>query len=88
MALKTFNLDAAVYEKFSSHCKENGISMSKKIDRFIREELERLQESDEFKKGGERPKSPDIGGEKPNPPNMPSFSETTGGGEHPLKKYC
>jgi len=39
MALKTFNLDAEVYKEFSKHCKENGISMSKKIENFIKKEL-------------------------------------------------
>jgi 5-bromo-4-chloroindolyl phosphate hydrolysis protein len=43
MALKTFNLDKEVYEEFSKHCKENGISMSKKVEKFIREELEMLK---------------------------------------------
>ena len=39
MALKTFNLDAEVYKEFSKHCKKNGISMSKKVENFIKEEL-------------------------------------------------
>jgi len=43
MALKTFNLDQETYKQFSSHCKKNGISMSKKIDNFIKEELEKLK---------------------------------------------
>lgn len=43
MALKTFNLDEEVYKEFSKHCKEKGISMSKKVENFIREELERMQ---------------------------------------------
>ena len=42
MALKTFNIDAEVYKVFSDHCKKEGISMSKKVDKFIREEMERL----------------------------------------------
>ena len=28
--LKTFNLDAEIYKQFSEHCKNQGISMSKK----------------------------------------------------------
>ncbi len=43
MALKTFNLDAEVYRLFSEHCKREGISMSKKIEKFIRQELEALK---------------------------------------------
>jgi len=43
MALKTFNLDDAVYKEFSEHCKKNGISMSKKVENFIREEVEGIK---------------------------------------------
>ena len=43
MALKTFNLDAEVYKEFSKHCKANGISMSKRVENFIREELELIK---------------------------------------------
>jgi hypothetical protein len=37
-------LNAIVYEEFSKICKESGISMSKKIDNFIRVELEKMRE--------------------------------------------
>ena len=40
MVLKTFNLNEEVYKKFSKFCKENGISMSKQIDLFIRSQME------------------------------------------------
>ena len=43
MALQTFNLDKEVYKAFSEHCKKHGISMSKKIENFIREELEQIR---------------------------------------------
>ena len=43
MALKTFNLNEKIYKQFSKHCKENGISMSKKIEKFIQKELENLK---------------------------------------------
>jgi len=42
MALKTFNLDEKSYKQFSKHCKENGISMSKKVENFIKEELKQI----------------------------------------------
>lgn len=42
MALKTFNLDEESYKKYSSHCKEKGISMSKQIDKFIAQEVARI----------------------------------------------
>ena len=40
MVLKTFNLDEVVHKKFSKFCKENGISMSKQIELFIRSQIE------------------------------------------------
>ncbi len=43
MALKTFNIDDRLYKEFSAYCKKHGMSMSKKIDNFIREELEKLK---------------------------------------------
>lgn len=42
MALKTFNVDSEVYRCYSEHCKKNGVSMSRKVENFIREELEKL----------------------------------------------
>jgi hypothetical protein len=46
--LKTFNLDAETYKQFSKHCKENGISMSKKVENFIKEELKQLSPRKKF----------------------------------------
>lgn len=43
MALKTFNLNGEIYREFSEYCKKEGISMSKKIENFIREELEHVK---------------------------------------------
>ena len=40
MVLKTFNLDDETYRKFSEYCRENGISMSKQVDLFIKAQLE------------------------------------------------
>jgi antitoxin component of RelBE/YafQ-DinJ toxin-antitoxin module len=40
MVLKTFNIDDETYKKFSEFCRENGISMSKQIDIFIKAQLE------------------------------------------------
>ena len=42
MALKTFNLDEETYKKYSAHCKENGISMSKQVEKFITSEIEKI----------------------------------------------
>lgn len=43
MALKTFNIDAKIYSEFSKHCKKEGLSMSRKIENFIRAEIEKLK---------------------------------------------
>ena len=40
MTLKTFNLDEETYRKFSKYCKENGVSMSKQVDIFIKTQTE------------------------------------------------
>ena len=40
MVLKTFNLEEEIYNKFSMFCKENGISMSKQINLFIKSQIE------------------------------------------------
>ena len=39
MVLKTFNLDEETYKKFSEFCKENGFSMSKQINFFIKSQI-------------------------------------------------
>jgi antitoxin component of RelBE/YafQ-DinJ toxin-antitoxin module len=43
MALKTFNLDEETYKEFSEHCKKEGISMSKKVENFIRQEVQNIK---------------------------------------------
>ena len=40
MVLKTFNLEEGTYKKFSESCRENGLSMSKQIDIFIKAQIE------------------------------------------------
>jgi antitoxin component of RelBE/YafQ-DinJ toxin-antitoxin module len=40
MVLKTFNLDEGAYKKFSEYCKENGLSMSKQVNIFIKSQME------------------------------------------------
>lgn len=39
MVLKTFNLDEETYKKFSEFCKENGFSMSKQVNFFIKSQM-------------------------------------------------
>jgi hypothetical protein len=36
MVIKTFNVDADTYKKFSEYCKSSGISMSKQINNFMK----------------------------------------------------
>lgn len=43
MVIKSFNLDEEIYEEFSKHCKKHGMSMSKKVENFIKEELESIK---------------------------------------------
>jgi len=40
MAIKTFNVDEESYRKFSQFCRENGLSMSKQVEIFIKSQLE------------------------------------------------
>ena len=40
MVIKTFNLEEDVYKKFADFCKENGLSMSKQINTFIKAQIE------------------------------------------------
>lgn len=40
MALKTFNINESVYERFSRFCKGNGISMSKQVEIFMASQVE------------------------------------------------
>ena len=42
MALKTFNIDEIVYKNYSKHCKNRGISMSKQIENFLKEEVGKI----------------------------------------------
>ena len=59
MVLKTFNVEEAVYKKFSGFCKEYGISMSKQINIFMKSMIERnpqvkeeyLRKLDRIRKG-------------------------------------
>jgi len=59
MVLKTFNIEEETYKKFSEFCKQNGISMSKQIDIFIKAQIEEkpkvraeyLQRLDTIRKG-------------------------------------
>lgn len=40
MVIKSFNIEASTYSKFSKYCKGLGISMSKQIDIFMKSQIE------------------------------------------------
>ncbi len=44
MAIKTFNVSQDIYEKFLQFCKNNGISMSKQIEMFMKSRVEEKEE--------------------------------------------
>ena len=44
MTIKTFNVDENVYEKFLQFCKDNGISMSKQIEMFMKSRVDENEE--------------------------------------------
>ena len=44
MAIKTFNVDEETYKRFAQFCKENGISMSKQIEFFMKSRVEKKEE--------------------------------------------
>lgn len=74
MALKTFNVDDAVYKNYSKHCKKNGISMSKQIEIFLRNEIEKLKTGSEKVDVNMKKMENDFGSGLIK--------------EHPLRKYC
>lgn len=45
MALKTFNVEEAVYKKFSNFCKGHGVSMSKQVEMFMESMVEEEPEA-------------------------------------------
>jgi len=45
MAIKSFNIQEDVYGRFSSFCKEHGISMSKQIEIFMESMIEEEPEA-------------------------------------------
>ncbi len=40
MSIKSFNIDDETYKKFSEYCKDNGISMSKQVEFFMKSIIE------------------------------------------------
>lgn len=49
MVIKTFNIDEEVYKQFSEHCKKHGVSMSKRVENFIRTEVSKIKVKSESK---------------------------------------
>ncbi len=50
MGIKTFNVDDGVYKQFSEYCKKQGISMSKRVEHFIKEEIVKIKNRANSKK--------------------------------------
>lgn len=77
MAIKTFNIDAETYKAYSEYCKKSGISMSKKVEKFIQDELNKIKAT--------------IPGEffgiKDSDKKTETIQETPKQ-EHSFKKYC
>ena len=80
MALKTFNIDDSVYKHYSRHCKQKGISMSKQVENFLREEIEKIVNSNT----GSKTEKADIDVGKIER-DAKKFDKSL---EHPLRKYC
>ncbi|MEK6898990.1 MAG: hypothetical protein AABW79_02750 [Nanoarchaeota archaeon] len=74
MVIKTFNLDKEIYEEYSKHCKKEGLSMSKRVERFIGEDLAKL-------KG-----SLNVEAKKEIPVNEENIQKVVG--HHSMKRYC
>jgi phage/plasmid-associated DNA primase len=79
MALKTFNIDKKVYEIYSKHCRQNGISMSHQVENFLKKEL------DKIKFGVEKIEKVS---EKHIVEMQKLAKEIEKAVEHPLQKYC
>lgn len=75
MALKTFNIDDKIYKSYSKSCKSKGMSMSKQVENFIRNEIEKITEIS----------SKDDIDIKKIERDREKFDKSL---EHPLRKYC
>ena len=79
MALKTFNIDKKTYDIYSKHCKQNGISMSRQVENFLKKELEKMRVGvEKFERTSEK-KIAEM---------QKIAKEIETAVEHPLKKYC
>ena len=43
----SITIDAKIYEKYRKYCKENGLILSRKVEKLIKNELSRLGVGDE-----------------------------------------
>jgi hypothetical protein len=43
----TLSVDSATYDKYKKHCEDNAIMLSKKIELFMKKELEKAKEKKE-----------------------------------------
>ncbi len=81
--LRTFNLDAKLYSEFSSYCKGFGISMSKRVESFIKQELDKIRVlSTRMASNSHIANSHRVNSHRA------KRKESIGEGEHSFKKYC
>jgi len=74
VVIKTFNIDEEVYKEFSAYCKKHGISMSKRVGNFLKEEVIKLKGKHSFSKKVVSGKNDSIKGQHV--------------GHHSFSKYC
>ena len=43
----TLSIDSSIYDNYKKHCEENAIMLSKKIELFMKNELEEKEKGDE-----------------------------------------
>lgn len=86
MVIKTFNIDELLYKEYSKHCKTNGISMSKKVENFIKDEVMKIKgrKSDNLDKVGDF--SLELEKDPKARPSMPSPEPRSD--EHAMGKFC
>jgi hypothetical protein len=88
MAIKTFNIDEKIHKDYSDYCKEHGISMSKRIENFIKEEISKIRKKNNkitinhSHSGEDADENPKISLK-----NDPSVAHN-GNGENSFSKYC
>ena len=86
MGIKTFNINEKVHKDYSSHCKKEGISMSKKVENFIKSELDKI---DKMEKSAKKEKEVQPSLKNPPAEYLQSSPEKDPSKEdNSFRKYC